>query len=345
MSVATAVREAIGRTAVREAIARVTPSNGVAASRRPVSATDRGTEMRSYYDRPILKEPTWKPEIPLYFFAGGLAGGSALLGIGGRIGRNERLARAALFTSLAAELVSPPLLIADLGRPERFLNMFRVFKPTSPMSVGSWLLAASGGVTTVAGVLEAADRAPRVKLAAEGASALLGLPLATYTGVLVANTAIPAWHDARRELPFLFGASSLATAGAAGVALVPPASAGPARRLLAGASMAELAISTLIRRRLALTGEAYVKGKAGRLHRASRICSLLGTALVARRGRTSRAAAVAGGGLVLAGGVALRFAVFEAGKASAADPRHTVEPQRERLHHAADVAGESRMTA
>ena len=324
---------------VKEAVARIT--RPVADGRidgcvdgRPEAAgsvTKQGTEMRSYYGRPILKEPTWKPEIPLYFFAGGLAGGSAVLGMAGRIGRNERLARAGLYTSLAAELVSPPLLISDLGRPERFLNMFRVFKPTSPMSVGSWLLGASGGVTSLTALLEATHRAPRVKVVAEGASALLGLPLATYTGVLVANTAIPAWHDARRELPFLFGASSLATAGAAGAVLVPSSHAGPARRLALGGVVAEGATSLVIRQRLGLTGEVYRTGKAGRLMMISRLCSVAGAILLGGRGRTSRGAAAAGGSLVLAGGLALRFGVMEAGKASAADPRYTVEPQRKRL--------------
>jgi formate-dependent nitrite reductase membrane component NrfD len=319
---------------VKEAVTRIArPSaNGRAETRNAAgSVTEQGTEMRSYYGRPILKQPTWKPEIPLYFFTGGLAGGSALLGMAGRIGRNERLARAGLYTSLAAELVSPPLLIADLGRPERFLNMFRVFKPTSPMSVGSWLLGASGGVTTLAAALEATHRAPRVKLVAEGASALLGLPLSTYTGVLIADTAIPAWHDARRELPFLFGASSLATAGGAAALLVPPAHAGPARRVAVGGVVVEGAISILIRRRLGLVGEAYGKGRAGRLSWIARLCSVGGAFLLARRGHDSRAAAAAGGALVLAGGLALRFSVLEAGKVSAADPRYVVEPQRARL--------------
>jgi hypothetical protein len=326
MTVKEAVRETVNRVAAGRANGR-----GAARSAAAVSITDTGTEMRSYYDRPILKEPTWKPVIPLYFFAGGLAGGSALLGIAARAGRNDRLARACLYTSLAAELVSPPLLIKDLGRPERFLNMFRVFKPTSPMSVGSWLLGASGGATAVAALLEVTDRAPRTKIAAESLSAVLGLPLATYTGVLVANTAIPAWHDARRELPFLFGASGLATAGGAAAILVPPAQAGPARRAAIGAAAVEVALSTLTHRRIGLTGEAYTAGTAGRLGLLARACSLGGAVVLARRGRRNRGASVTGGSLVVAGGLVMRFAVMAAGRESARNPRYVVEPQRERL--------------
>src|SRR5207237_1114238 len=114
-----------------------------------------------------------------------------------------------------AHVVSPILLISDLGRPERFLNMFRVFKVTSPMSVGSWILGASGTASGAAALLELLGKWRPLKYTAEVVSALTGAPLATYTGTLIADTAIPVWHEARRELPFLFGASAVASAGAA----------------------------------------------------------------------------------------------------------------------------------
>jgi formate-dependent nitrite reductase membrane component NrfD len=109
------------------------------------SITQVGTEMRSYYGRPILKEPVWQPEIPFYFFTGGIAGGCSVLHGLARLARHERLAKTALYVGAAADAVSPLLLISDLGRPERFLKMLRVFKVTSPMSVGSWILLVSGG--------------------------------------------------------------------------------------------------------------------------------------------------------------------------------------------------------
>src|SRR5205823_11308235 len=175
----------------------------------------------SYYGRPIVKEPVWQPEIPFYFFTGGVAGGASVLHGLARLRGNERLAKSALYVGAAADAVSPLLLVSDLGRPERFLNMLRVFKLTSPMSVGSWILFVSGGASTTAAVLEAAGRLKPLKVAAEVVSALTGGPLATYTGGLVADTAVPAWHDARKELPYLFGASAAASAGAASTLLLP----------------------------------------------------------------------------------------------------------------------------
>src|SRR4029079_19176487 len=111
--------------------------------------------MQSYYGRPIVKEPVWKGEIPTYFFTGGIAGGSAVLHGLARVTGNDRLARTTLVLCAAAESVSPRLLISDLGRPERFLNMLRVFRVTSPMSVGTWILVASSSSATGAAALEA----------------------------------------------------------------------------------------------------------------------------------------------------------------------------------------------
>ncbi len=288
--------------------------------------------MSSYYGRPVIKEPVWTWEIPAYFFTGGLGGASAVLSLAARIGGNELLAKTSLYIGTAADLVSPPLLIADLGRPERFLNMFRVFKVTSPMSVGSWILGVSGGASSTAALLELTGKLQFVKYAAEVVAALAGGPLATYTGGLVADTAVPAWHDARRELPYVFGASAAASAGAASTLLLPPRDAGPARRLAIGGALAELGAVQAMERRLGpLVGEPYRQGAAGTLTRASKLCVAAGAGLLAWRGRRSRAAAVAGSTLLLAGEVALRFAVWKAGQQSARDPRYTVIPQRERL--------------
>src|SRR5215212_6840213 len=108
---------------------------------------DSGDDYPSYYGRPIIKEPVWTWEIPWYFFTGGLAGGSAALGFtAGALG-NERLARRAWANATAGVVVSPALLISDLGRPARFLNMLRMVKLTSPMSVGSWVLNLSATCT------------------------------------------------------------------------------------------------------------------------------------------------------------------------------------------------------
>ena len=158
------------------------------------------TETRSYYGRPVLKEPVWTWEIPVYFFTGGLAGASSVLSLVAKLRGNLKLGAAALYIGAAADAVSPLLLISDLGRPERFHHMLRVFKPTSPMNVGAWILLASGGASNTAALLELTGRLRPVKLAAEVVAALSGPPLATYTGVLVADTAVPVWHEGRHEL-------------------------------------------------------------------------------------------------------------------------------------------------
>ena len=294
-------------------------------------------EGRSYYGRPIIKEPVWKPEVPVYFFMGGLGGASSVLSLAARSVGNERLARTSLFVGAAAEAVSPALLVADLGRPGRFLNMLRLFKVTSPMSVGSWTLAASSSASGLAATLEALGVLPRLKAAAETLSALLGPALATYTAVLVADTAVPVWHEGRRELPFVFAGSAAASAGAAAVCLVPPEKAGPARRLLLLGAVAEGAAMETMERRLGFLAEPYKEGEAGRFARVAKALTATGALVAGLGGRRRRVAAMAGGALVLAGELCLRWSVFKAGFQSARDPKYTVEPQRHRLAERASV--------
>src|SRR5919197_1448431 len=240
-------------------------------------------------------------------------------------------AAATVVGAALAFLVSPVLLISDLGRPERFLNMLRVFKVTSPMSVGSWVLFVSGGASNTAAVLEYLGILKRVKVTAEAVSFLAGPPLTTYTGTLLADTAIPVWHEARRELPWLFGASASATAGAATTLFVPPEEAGPARRLTVLGAVGALGWKEVMQRRLGFVGEGYEEGGAVRFGRLSKGLTAAGAGLLALKGRRSRAAAITGSSLVLAGELALRWSVFKAGFQSARDPRYTVVPQRERL--------------
>jgi len=219
------------------------------------SITAAGTAMESYYGRPILKEPVWQPEIPCYFFTGGIAGGCSLLHGVARVAGYERLAKTALYVSAAADVVSPALLVSDLGRPERFLNMLRVFKVTSPMSVGSWILFVSSGASNTAAALELIGRLRPVKWTAELVAFVTGAPLATYTGTLLADTAIPVWHEARKELPWLFGASGAASAGAATALFLPLEESGPARRLVVAGVAAELGATEAMQHRLGFVRE------------------------------------------------------------------------------------------
>jgi hypothetical protein len=317
----------------------------VSASAGPAQSQVQPPRSRdSYYGQPVIKEPVWTPEIPWYFFFGGLAGASGTFAL--LTGpRHPRLARRAWLTAFAGIAVSPALLISDLGRPERFLNMLRMFKITSPMSVGSWVLAASGGATSGAVLYELTGRFPRLGRLSRLLAGALGPPLATYTGALIAQTSVPVWHEARRELPALFGAGAAVSAGAAAAALSPVDEAEPARRLAMIGAAAELGLVAWMEHRLDELGEPYHEGAAGTYGQLARGLTAAGAMALAGPGRRWRAAAVAGSAMLLAGAVSERWSVFKAGFASASDPKYTVAPQRERIRrgegHGASRPGEA----
>lgn len=284
---------------------------------------------RTYYGQPVLQEPEWTWEVPWYLFVGGLGGAAAVVAEAAERRGDHRAAGRARALAAVSSVIGPALLVKDLGRPRRFLNMLRVFKPTSAMSVGSWVLALFGTSTGAATVLRLVGRLPRLRRLLDALSALLGLPMTTYTGVLVADSSIPVWHEARMELPFLFAASGATSAGAAVHALT-PGGAEPARRLALGAAVVELATTELMERRLGDLGDVYERGDAGRWTKAAKVSTAAGAVLLAA-GRRRRGASGAGSALVLLGSVCQRWAVYRAGFASASDPAYVVEPQRERL--------------
>jgi formate-dependent nitrite reductase membrane component NrfD len=288
-------------------------------------------EFRSYYGRPVLKLPRWKePHLPAYLFLGSLSGATAVMGAAAAATGCRALARAGRLTAAAAALGGTGFLVAELGRPERFLNMLRVAKPTSPMSMGAWLLAAHSGLAGAAAASEVTGVARPLGAAAGAGSALTGPLLATYTGVLLADTAVPAWHEAQRQLPFLFAGGAMASAGAAGLAataLGPGRERVPAARLAVLGAAVELAAGLDLERRLGLVGETYQQGGAGQMMRAARWLTPAG-AVAALAAPRSRAAAVAAAGLLAGGALATRFGVFRAGPASVADPKYVIAAQR-----------------
>ncbi|GAA5188377.1 polysulfide reductase NrfD [Rugosimonospora acidiphila] len=301
------------------------PGTGLTPRQPPESASS------SYYGQPVLHPPNWAAvDIAGYFFLGGLAGVSSLLGAGAQVAGLPALARTAKLGAAVAIGGSLVALVHDLGRPGRFLNMLRVLKPTSPMSLGSWLLS---GYTPMAGVAAASaltGRAPRIGALATGTAALLGPAVVEYTGVLIGDTAIPAWQDGHREIPFIFAGSAAAAAGGLGMLGAPAAQAGPARRVAALGVAVDLAATRLMHERIGLVTEAYERGRAGRLMRAARVLSMGGAIGGLVFGRRSRIASALCGTALLAGSLCTRFGVFEAGVASARDPRYTVVPQRAR---------------
>jgi formate-dependent nitrite reductase membrane component NrfD len=298
-------------------------------------------EFTSYYGRPILKASPWEKDIPAYLFMGGVAAGSSLLAAGADLTGRPALRRTGRLGSLVALSLSMGALVHDLGRPERFYNMLRVAKPTSPMSVGTWILTAYGPFAGLAAVAELRGLLPRrlawagpvLGLAARPAgvtAALVAPAVASYTAVLLSDTATPTWHDSHRHLPFVFVGSASAASGGLGMLGSPVAEAGPARRLAIVGALLELAVETHMERAMGVTAEPLHDGHAGALVRASKALTAAGTLGTLLLGRSRLGAAVSGAAL-LAGSACLRFGVFEAGQASARDPRYVVVPQRERL--------------
>ena len=301
-------------------------------------------EFTSYYDRPIVKAPPWEAPIGIYLFLGGVAGGSSLLAAGAQFTKNDKLRRNSRLAAIGAAGAGAVALIIDLGRPERFLNMFRTFKVTSPMSVGSWILgafSAGAGVAAVAEVDRMTKRKlplgplrPLLKFAEKPAgvvSAVFAAPLAAYTGVLLSDTANPTWNAAKEDLAFVFVSSASLASGGLGMITTPVADAKPARVLAITGSAAELVASELMERRMdPVAAEPLHHGTPGKMLKWSKYLAAaggLGTLL----GGRNRAVAVASGVTLLAASALTRFGVLEAGLESTKDPRYVIEPQKRRL--------------
>lgn len=296
-------------------------------------------EFRSYYGKQILKTPVWNWMIAAYLFTGGLSAGSAMLAAGADLTGLPGLRRVSRVGSLASVLASLYFLIADLGRPERFHHMLRVAKPSSPMSVGTWILSAYGPGSGVAAVAELMPKRLRrmwlgrlVSRSARPAglwAAATAPGVASYTAVLLSQTAVPAWRDAHPYLPFVFTGSAAASGGGLGMLLAPPAETGPARRMAVVGAALEVTASRVMEQRIGLPAEAYTTGRAHRLRQLSEALTV-GGAVGAVLGRRRAVTAMSGAAL-LVGSALQRFAVFEAGVESTRDPKYVVVPQRERV--------------
>lgn len=297
--------------------------------------TSPAGSMPTYYDQPAIKEPVWIWSVPAYLYTGGVASGTALLAMAAQVVDHEghdALVRHCRDVSLAAAVLSTSFLVHDLGRPARFLNMLRVFRPSSAMSVGSWTLAAFSAASAAAAVL------PRLGLRRLGDAAGLGAgvlapALGTYTAVLLADTAVPVWQTTRRELPALFGASGL-TAGAALVELLGPddeRSQTIAHRLGIVGKTGELAAARAVVRRadeIESVGRPLHRGAPAALWRTAEATTGASLALTLLPGHHRRWRRRLAGLLGTVGSITIRFAIFHAGKASARDPHATFDPQR-----------------
>lgn len=289
----------------------------------------------SYYGRPIIKEPVWEElEIAGYLFTGGLAGASSLLAAGAQQTGRPALARRAKLGASGAIGISLAALIKDLGRPERLLKMLRVLKPTSPMSVGVWILFVYAPLNFAGTGSELLDRAPRIGRLASTLAGGLGAGVASYTAALIADTAVPAWHEGHRELPFVFVASAASAGGGFGLIAAPLCENTPAQRMALFGAGCELLAEQLLERRLGIVAETLHDGVAGRRLRAAKLLGITGAIGAATLARRSRTAAVGSGAALLAASALTRFGLFAAGIESARDPKYTVAQQRARMQPA-----------
>jgi formate-dependent nitrite reductase membrane component NrfD len=290
---------------------------------------------------PMMKPAVWTWEVPLYFWLGGIAAGSSLIGLACDVADDHASAKVARKVALGAVMPGAPLLILDLGRPERFFNMLRIFKPRSPMSMGAWCLM---GFSTVSGAAVAADLTGREKPArALGAlMALFGTYLGSYTGALLAATAVPVWGRSRLFLGPIFVCTATAT-GAAANRLVLVAAGTPAghptRNALGVietvAMSGELVLSTINERRLGRLARSLEAGRPGTLFQAAKWMVRAGLALHVGRRRGGPWVHHLASVLYLLAGLCFRFAWVGAGRTSAHDDEAVARMARLRGRKAA----------
>lgn len=336
------------------------PSSQVGADGSREAQLVDDIQFDSYYGRQVVKAPPWRGPIAMYLFLGGLAGGSALLGYGAHLTERPALRRNSRLLALSAVGVGTLSLIEDLGRPERFLNMMRTVKVSSPMSLGTWILAGFGTISGVLGAVEV-DRLTGEKIplgalrpllnAAEGPAALgqaaIAPALASYTGALLGDTAVPTWSAGRDHLSYLFVSSASLASGGAAMITTPVDQARPARVLAAAGVVGDVLASRAMKESMhPLEAEPLETGRPGQfLEWAERLA--IGGGVLSLLGGRSRAVSVVGGAALVAASVLTRYGVLEAGLESTKDPRRVIEPQKARLaaRRAAGITDDSITTA
>jgi formate-dependent nitrite reductase membrane component NrfD len=286
----------------------------------------------AYYDVPLLNPPVWEWAIPTYYYVGGLSGAALVLGAAAQIGNSrgrEELVRRCHWIGLIGAGVSGALLIYDLGVPKRFFNMLRVFRPTSVMNMGAWILSATGGAGFGAVVLR--DRAVPIGEICGYLAGIFGAGLATYTGVLTSNTAVPIWQASRKVLPVLFGTSAMSSVGALFDLTVENAEERRLTKIFGTVGqVAELASSIVMEKQVSAVprvARPLRKGFSGFLWRSAMVLTAAGLVfgLIPRPAKRRRLAAGVIGTL---GSALMRASVEHMGLASARDARASFQQQR-----------------
>ncbi len=305
----------------------------------------------TYYDRPVLKQSVWSIDIPLYYFFGGAAGAALTLGAAVQLacrrddecrGDLRKFAEYCHWTGIIGSSVGAMFLVHDLGRPSRFLHMVRVFRPSSPMNMGSWILGGAAPTAIATGLfINRGGFLGDVGEITGYLSGIFGTALAGYTGVLVSNSVIPVWQEARRWMPILFAASGMTTAASvidifyenerANLITYTFGNVGRVLELVASYKVEETASKT------PRVGEPFHKPGTGTLWKAAGILTAASLLLSVLPGKSSAKRRVAGV-LGAAGSLCLRFAVHYISNASARDARATFQVQRRQLKEARDGA-------
>ena len=301
-------------------------------------------QFSSYYGRQIVKAPPWEYPIGVYLFVGGVAGASGLIAFCADLTDREVLRKNARIGAVIALGVGTVSLIEDLGRPERFLNMMRTFKPSSPMNMGTWILTANGmaaaftfanevdrilGERLPLGPLRTIARA--LERPAGFGQAVTSGPLAVYTAALLGDSSLPSWNGAKRTLPFLFASSATLAASGMSMIMSPVRENGPVRNLaLVGVAGDLISLKLMKKEMHPLEWEPLDSGKAGKKMHLAHTLLLTGAGL-SLFARKHRAVAVASGACLAAASALTRFGILDAGFASAKDPKYTVIPQKDRL--------------
>jgi len=294
----------------------------------------------TYYDQPPLKASPWGWKVSAYIFIGGAAGAAQVIATVAGLADRRRyrgIVRNGRLMALAGVALGAPLLIADLQTPQRWYNMLRIFRPTSPMSIGTYVLTSFAGLSAVLAVAELrrgpGEGASAVERAAEIPAAVAGAAMSIYTGALLGATSTPLWAAAPRLIPALFGASAMASAAAA----LSLAERGGEAKVLgtieAAASGGELLLLRALHRRLRAEGirtrvglaPLFLAAAAPVLHKAAAVLEgpapnrepLPSAAEERRKAAFGKASAVA----VLAGAFLLRHLILRAGNRSAERPR------------------------
>ena len=318
--------------------------NGRAEGRPETSRhpeTDPRREDKNYYGIPPIKHAHWTWQIPIYFWIGGLGAGAHMFATVAQLlgHKDEALQRAGRYTVLVTMILSPILLIWDLGRPERFLNMMRILKLRSPMSVQSWSLVVFGNL---AGLLAARQAAKDGLLGNNVLARLLirtipdrlisvlalpvGLNVGSNTGNLLSATSVPMWARNWLFMGPVFLASGLSTALSWLSLVLRLTRSGEEKtlRVLHRAEKAAILVeATLIAASLARMGrwgKPLFSKEVAPLFVGGTLVGAILAPFALLSGRESGGKSILASVLALTGGLAFRFAMIKGGRISADDP-------------------------